>query len=514
MRDSSACARQTPTLRGVRRTFGTYESDKIITTFRELGVLPEICDALERANITTPFPIQEMTLSVALMGTDLIGQARTGTGKTLAFGIPVLQRSVAPHDPDYAELPQGKPQALVVAPTRELALQVSGDLTLAGADRGMRVLTVYGGVGYEPQLDALAAGVDVVVGTPGRLIDLANRKALDISHVHALVLDEADEMLDLGFLPDVERLISMTPETRQTMLFSATMPAAIVSLARTHMRHPMNIRAESSADSQTVPATAQFIYQAHDLDKPEIVARILQADDAEKIIVFTRTKRQAQRIADDLVERGFKASPLHGDMAQVARERALTRFREDKLRALVATDVAARGIDVQGVSHVINYTCPEDEKTYVHRIGRTGRAGATGTAVTFVDWADLTRWKVINKALDLPFDEPQETYSTSDHLFHDLGIAPGTKGRVVPERPAQAEKERAPRERPARNRSRQRTRSRSGRPVPDAAETAPAGGPASAGAADAPASSPRPNRNRRRRRRGGSGNQAPAESAS
>ncbi|MBS2938990.1 DEAD/DEAH box helicase [Nocardioides sp. J2M5] len=415
-------------------------------------MLPEICDALERAGITTPFAIQEMTLSVALMGTDLIGQARTGTGKTLAFGIPVLQRSVAVTDPAYADLPQGKPQALIVAPTRELALQVSGDLALASKDMGLRVLTVYGGVGYEPQLEALDAGVDIVVGTPGRLIDLANRRALDLSHVHALVLDEADEMLDLGFLPDVITLISKTPETRQTMLFSATMPSAIVALARTHMRHPMNIRAESSYENATVPATAQFIYQAHDLDKTEIIGRVLQAEDAEKMIVFTRTKRQAQRVAEDLQERGFKASPLHGDMAQVAREKALARFREDKIQVLVCTDVAARGIDVRGVSHVINYTCPEDDKTYVHRIGRTGRAGATGTAITFVDWADLHRWKMINKALDLPFDEPQETYSTSEHLFHDQGIPAGTKGRVVDPAPVE-KKERAPRERRSSDRS-------------------------------------------------------------
>jgi superfamily II DNA/RNA helicase len=308
------------------------------------------------------------------------------------------------------------------------------------------VLTVYGGVGYEPQLEALDTGVDIVVGTPGRLIDLANRRALDLSHVHALVLDEADEMLDLGFLPDVITLISKTPETRQTMLFSATMPAAIVALARTHMRHPMNIRAESSYENATVPATAQFIYQAHDLDKTEIIGKVLQAEDADKMIVFTRTKRQAQRVAEDLQERGFKASPLHGDMAQVAREKALTRFREDKIQVLVCTDVAARGIDVRGVSHVVNYTCPEDDKTYVHRIGRTGRAGATGTAITFVDWADLHRWKMINKALDLPFDEPQETYSTSEHLFHDQGIPAGTKGRVVDPAPVE-KKERAPRER-------------------------------------------------------------------
>ena len=397
-------------------------------------MLPEICDALERAGIVTPFAIQEMTLSVALMGTDLIGQARTGTGKTLAFGIPILQRTVATHDPDYLELAApGKPQSLVVAPTRELALQVSSDLALAGKDRGIRVLTVYGGVPYDPQLDALKEGVDVVVGTPGRLIDLMNRRALDISHVKSLVLDEADEMLDLGFLPDVEKLLAKTPETRQTMLFSATMPAAIVSLARTHMRHPMNIRAESSYDTQLVPATAQFIYQAHDLDKPEMIGRLLQAEGSGLTIVFTRTKRQSQRIADDLTERGFDASPLHGDMQQAARERALTKFREGKLRVLVATDVAARGIDVTGVTHVVNYTCPEDEKTYLHRIGRTGRAGATGIAVTFVDWSDLHRWKMINKALDLPFDNPPETYSNSENYLHDMGIVPGTKGRIVPE---------------------------------------------------------------------------------
>jgi superfamily II DNA/RNA helicase len=484
-----------------------------VTTFRELGVLPEICDALDRKGITEPFPIQEMTLSVALLGTDLIGQARTGTGKTLAFGIPIIQRTVVQHDPDYSEMAQGKPQALIVAPTRELALQVSNDLHLAGADRGVRVLTVYGGVGYEPQLDALQAGVDVVVGTPGRLIDLMNRKALDISHVKALVLDEADEMLDLGFLPDVERLLARTPETRQTMLFSATMPAAIIALARTHMRHPMNIRAESSADNQMVPATAQFIYVAHDLDKPEIIGRVLQADDADKVIVFTRTKRQAQRVADDLTERGFNASPLHGDMAQVAREKALTKFREDKIKVLVATDVAARGIDVSGVSHVINYTCPEDDKTYVHRIGRTGRAGASGTAITFVDWADVTRWKVINKTLGLPFDEPQETYSTSEHLFHDQGIPTGTKGRIAEPKPAEPRErsERSERsERLARSSegggqrsSRSRSRTRGGQKVAsgDAPETKADSTPAGEGGG---------NRNRRRRRSRSGGGSAPA----
>jgi superfamily II DNA/RNA helicase len=381
--------------------------------------------------ITEAFPIQEMTLPIALMGTDLIGQARTGTGKTLAFAIPILQRVISPHDPDYNELvAPGRPQALVITPTRELTLQVAGDLETAGANRGTRTLTVYGGVPYESQLERLGSGVDVVVGTPGRLLDLVGRKALDLTHVKVLVLDEADEMLNLGFLPDVEKLIAMTTPFRQTMLFSATMAGEVVALARTHMRHPVNIRAEASTDGQTVPATAQFVYQVHDLDKPELVARILQAENRGRTLVFTRTKRQAQRVAEDLMERGFAAAPLHGDMAQIAREKAMQRFREGSIQVLVATDVAARGIDVEAVTHVINYSCPEDDNTYVHRIGRTGRAGASGVAITFVDWADITRWKVINRALGLPYDDPQETYSTSAGLYHDQGIPSDASGTV------------------------------------------------------------------------------------
>nr|WP_298324641.1 DEAD/DEAH box helicase [Haloactinopolyspora sp.] len=402
-----------------------------LTTFTDLGVLPPIADALERVGITEAFPIQEMALPVALTGNDLIGQARTGTGKTLAFGIPLLQRIVAPHDRDYAEATEpGKPQALVVTPTRELAVQVSGDLQKASTVRHVRVLTVYGGRAYEPQLDALASGVDVVVGTPGRLLDLANRGDLDLGHIKVLVLDEADEMLDLGFLPDVEKIISQTPELRQTMLFSATMPAAVVSLARRYMRHPLNIRAESPDETATVPATAQFVYRAHQLDKEEMLARLLQAEGRGLAMIFSQTKRAAQRLADDLRDRGFAAAAVHGDLGQGAREQALRAFRSGKIDVLVATDVAARGIDVEGVTHVVNLTCPDDEKTYLHRIGRTGRAGASGVAITLVDWDDLARWKMINDALQLPFPDPVETYSSSEHFLTDLGIPAGAKGTL------------------------------------------------------------------------------------
>jgi superfamily II DNA/RNA helicase len=436
-------------------------------------VLPEICDALDRVGIVEPFPIQEMTLPVALMGTDLIGQARTGTGKTLGFGIPLLQRTISPGEPDYEELAApGKPQALVVTPTRELTIQVAKDLETASTVRTVRILTVYGGVAYEPQLDALKRGVDVVVGTPGRLLDLANRGVLDLSHIKVLVLDEADEMLDLGFLPDVERILRKTPELRQTMLFSATMPSAVIGLARTHMRHPLNIRAESHEDTEMVPTTAQFVYRAHELDKPEVLARILQAEDRGRVMIFCKTKREASRLTDDLQDRGFKAAAIHGDLNQQARERALMRFRGDKIDVLICTDVAARGIDVEGVTHVINNTCPEDEKAYIHRIGRTGRAGASGIAITFVDWADLTRWKTINKALDLPYDEPQEIYSTSPELYHDLGIPTDAKGRIGPAREPREQREERPKrrteesgDRAARKRSRTRQRLRAGQPV-------------------------------------------------
>ncbi|HRW18856.1 MAG TPA: DEAD/DEAH box helicase [Dermatophilaceae bacterium] len=400
-------------------------------TFADFNVHPDIVEALAAHGIVHPFPIQAMTLPVALGGHDIIGQAKTGTGKTLGFGIPMLQRAVAQHDEGYAALARpGKPQALAVAPTRELAVQVAGDLERAGAKRGVRVLTVYGGRAYEPQIEALRKGVDIVVGTPGRLIDLAKQGHLDLSQARTVVLDEADEMLDLGFLPDVETLMALTPASRQTMLFSATMPGAIVALARRYMSQPTHIRAmgDETENAHTVKAIEQFVYRAHSLDKVELLSRVLQADGRGLTLIFTRTKRTAAKVADELTERGFAAAAIHGDLGQGAREQALRAFRNGKVDVLVATDVAARGIDVENVTHVVNYQCPEDEKTYVHRIGRTGRAGNTGIAITLVDWEDMPRWSLIDRQLDLGIPDPQETYSSSEHLYTDLDIRPDIKG--------------------------------------------------------------------------------------
>ncbi|MER7490148.1 DEAD/DEAH box helicase, partial [Streptomyces sp. NPDC126497] len=377
-----------------------------------------------------------MTLPVALSGADVIGQAKTGTGKTLGFGLPLLERVTVPADVEAGRAkPEDltdAPQALIVVPTRELCTQVTNDLLTAGKVRNVRVTAIYGGRAYEPQVEALKKGVDVVVGTPGRLLDLAGQKKLDLKHVKALVLDEADEMLDLGFLPDVEKIIGFLPARRQTMLFSATMPGAVIGLARRYMSQPTHINATSPDDEgATVANTTQFVYRAHNMDKPEMVARILQADGRGLAMVFCRTKRTAADLADQLKQRGFASGAVHGDLGQGAREQALRAFRNGKVDVLVCTDVAARGIDVEGVTHVINYQSPEDEKTYLHRIGRTGRAGAKGTAITLVDWDDIPRWQLINKTLDLGFGDPPETYSTSPHLFSDLGIPEGTKG-VLP----------------------------------------------------------------------------------
>jgi superfamily II DNA/RNA helicase len=491
-------------------------------TFAELGARPETVAALAEVDIVCSFAIQEYAIPIALRGTDLIGQAPTGTGKTLGFGIPLLERVQS-----MADGADGTVQALVVVPTRELCLQVARDLATAGRTRGIRVLPIYGGVAYEPQTEALAKGVEIVVGTPGRLLDLAKGRHLKLAKVGALVLDEADRMLDLGFLDDVEKILSMLPTNRQTMLFSATMPDPIVTLARRFLRSPMTIHATHSAETMASPLTRQLVYRTHSLNKLEMVARILQAEGRGLTMIFTSTKRNADRVAEDLDFRGFAVAAVHGDLGQGARERALRAFRAGKIDVLVATDVAARGLDVSGVTHVINYDCPDDPDTYTHRVGRTGRAGATGVAVTFVDWEDVPRWRLIDKSLGLEQPEPPETYHTSPYLYTDLNIPAGatstlpTADRTRVGLSAEVEEDlggggRGRRQRGgARTRSgggsapsgvdeatkpaRQRRRRRGGQPIakesavdtPQSTET-PAG--------DAPAKS------RRRRRRRGSGN--------
>src|ERR1700751_4829840 len=398
--------------------------------FRDFGISEAICSGLEAAGIFTTFPIQALALPLALGGQDIIGQARTGTGKTLAFGVPLLQL-IEEHGQSRL------PQALVVVPTRELAIQVADDLRVAAVNVRVRVLTVYGGRAYEPQIDELTNGVDIVVGTPGRLLDLAQRRHLDLSAVRALVLDEADKMLDLGFLPDVERIIRLTPDGRRTMLFSATMPSEGVTLARRPMRQATNVRAEGDEESAPPPGTRQYVFRAHQMDKIEVLARVLQARDRGLTMVFCQTKRAADQVATALTGRGFAVATVHGDLGQGQRERALRAFRTGKVDVLTATEVAARGLDVDDVTHVVNYECPDDEKTYVHRIGRTGRAGKPGVAVTFVDWRDMHRWKLINDTLGLGQPEPAGTYSTSDHLYAELGIpreATGTLPRAQRDR--------------------------------------------------------------------------------
>jgi superfamily II DNA/RNA helicase len=459
------------------------------TSFAKLGVSHEIVRALAEDGIEHPFAIQELTLPLALAGDDLIGQARTGMGKTLAFGVPLLQRITGD-----AERPlTGAPRALVVVPTRELCLQVSGDLAgaakyLMAGDRKLSVVAIYGGRAYEPQIDALQAGADVVVGTPGRLLDLAQQGHLQLGGVSVLVLDEADEMLDLGFLPDIERILRLIPDRRQAMLFSATMPDPIITLARSFMNQPTHIRAEAPHSKAVHDATEQFVYRAHALDKVELISRLLQARGRGATMVFARTKRTAQKVADELAERGFAVRAIHGDLGQVAREKALKVFRTGDIDVLVATDVAARGIDIDDVTHVINYQCPEDEKIYVHRIGRTGRAGRTGVAITLVDWDELARWGLIDKALELGCPKPAETYSSSAHLYAELDIPTDATGTVGP-----AKKSVTRGEAPARGR-RTRRRTRGGKPLtghpeaPAAEQQAPA------------ADDSEPTRRRRRRR--------------
>lgn len=391
-------------------------------TFIDLGIEPDIAQALTDKGIHEPFPIQEQTIPLALGGQDIIGQAKTGTGKTFGFGLPIIQRLGIAPEPGV--------KVLVVVPTRELCVQVTEDLELAASNRPTTVVSIYGGKAYEGQIEQLKAGAQIVVGTPGRLIDLAGQGLLNLGNVTEVVLDEADKMLDLGFLADIEKIFSRLPEVRHTMLFSATMPGPIVTLARRFMSKPIHIRATDPDEGLTQANIEHIVYRAHSLDKDEVIARILQAEGRGKTVIFTRTKRAAARLVEELADRGFPAAAVHGDMSQEAREKSMASFKAGKKEILIATDVAARGIDVDDVTHVINHTIPEDDKAYLHRVGRTGRAGKTGIAVTFVDWDDLHKWALINRALEFGKPEPQETYSSSEHLFADLNIPVGAKGRL------------------------------------------------------------------------------------
>lgn len=437
-------------------------------TFAELGVAVEICDALAEGGITHTFAIQELTLPIALNGQDLIGQARTGMGKTYGFGVPLLDRVF--DDADIPEL-DGTPRALVIAPTRELAIQVSGDLELAAANLPLSVVTLCGGRPYEEQINHIKSGADVVVGTPGRLLDLCQKKHLSFDHVSVLVLDEADEMLDLGFLPDIEKILSLLHGTpHQTMLFSATMPGPIVTLARTFLEKPVHIRAESGDAQHTHASTRKVTFQAHRMDKIAVLGKALQAEGRGRTIIFTRTKRSAAAVADELAQRGFRVGAVHGDLDQKARERSLDAFREGTVEILVATDVAARGIDIDDVTHVINYQVPDDPMTFVHRIGRTGRAGHTGTAVTLVGYDELSKWQVINEELDLDQPEPPQWFSTSPELAEALDIPEAVADTVGPPTKVLGAPRRsdsrggAPRSSTASARASRRTRSRTRKP--------------------------------------------------
>ncbi|MCU1437088.1 MAG: ATP-dependent helicase [Naasia sp.] len=431
-------------------------------TFRELGVDDDIVEALAGKGILEPFPIQTQTIPLALSGQDIIGQAKTGTGKTFGFGLPIIQRLGLDPEPGV--------KALVVVPTRELCVQVTQDLEIATANRPTKIVSIYGGKAYEGQIEEIKAGAQIVVGTPGRLLDLAGQRLLSLSAISEMVLDEADKMLDLGFLSDIEKLFAQTSATRHTMLFSATMPGPIVALARRFMNRPVHIRATDPDEGLTQANIKHLVYRAHSMDKDEVIARILQAEGRGKTIIFTRTKRAAAKLVEELGDRGFNTAAVHGDLSQEQRERAMAAFKAGKKDVLIATDVAARGIDVNDVTHVINHTIPDDPDTYLHRAGRTGRAGKTGIAVTFVDWDDLHKWALINRGLDFGQPEPTETYSSSPHLFTDLDIPAGTRGRLAgaPERaaaPREASTESRPSSRSGsgdggagRSRSRQRTR--------------------------------------------------------
>ncbi|KAF0109214.1 MAG: ATP-dependent RNA helicase DeaD [Anaerolineaceae bacterium] len=343
------------------------------TQFTDLNLRPELVQAVTALGYTEPTPIQAALIPVMLTGADVIGQAQTGTGKTAAFALPILHN---------LEPGQRHVQALVLCPTRELALQVAGAITEYGSVQNVRVLAVYGGQPYGPQISKLNRGVDVVVGTPGRLMDLMDRNSLNISHVKTVVLDEADEMLSMGFVEDIETILAETPADRQTALFSATLPNPIRRLADKYMHAPQSIQVQRA--QVTLEAIEQRYYLVNQADKLAALTRLFEVEPITSALIFVRTRAGTGELSGELTRRGFPAESLNGDLTQEARERTLNRFRQNQVKVLVATDVAARGLDIDDISHVFNYDLPDDPEIYIHRIGRTGRAGKTGIAISMV----------------------------------------------------------------------------------------------------------------------------------
>src|SRR5215471_14857213 len=404
-------------MRRTHRRTGTRKRASLPSTFESLGVAADLVAALERDGITDPFPIQAMTIPDALAGRDLCGRAKTGSGKTLAFGLPLLER-IGRAEPKA-------PRALVLTPTRELANQVKNVLAPLGKLRGVRVAAVYGGASMDSQISALRNGVDAVIGTPGRLIDLLERHELFLRAVEVLVVDEADRMADLGFMPQVQKLLHRIESEHQTMLFSATLDGGVRQLVNRYMHDPARHEVESR--EPTVDEMQHRFLHVHQMDKVKVAAAI--AGGADRTLVFVRTKRGADRLVSQLRREGVRAGAIHGDLRQGARERALADFAKGKLPVLVATDVAARGIHVDNVDVVVHYDPAEDQKAYLHRSGRTARAGEAGVAVTLMLWNQENTVRVVQRRLDL--DEPIVEVFSNDPRLADLGAFEATGTAVA-----------------------------------------------------------------------------------
>jgi ATP-dependent RNA helicase DeaD len=354
----------------------TDEPEDSATTFADMSLSEPVARALDEMGYVTPTEIQAKSIPLLLEGHDLIGQAQTGTGKTAAFGIPLVEKI----DPD-----DGVVQAIVLAPTRELAMQITQELRKIGAGRGVRVAPIYGGASMGGQLRDLDRGAQVVVGTPGRILDHLARRTLSLSRVHFLILDEADRMLDMGFMPDVEKILRRTPRSRQTALFSATVPTVVRIIARRHMRNALSVQVKP--EERTVTSVDQILYEVAQRDKPEALRWVLQKHEPERAMIFCRTQIAVDRLTHILQRDGIAVEAIHGSMGQRQRERVISDFRRGVVKYLVATNLAARGLDIPEVSHVINYDIPEESESYVHRIGRTARMGREGVAITFVaEW--------------------------------------------------------------------------------------------------------------------------------